>query len=134
MSENVTGGVQGKQMGIAGFVLAVATLILSSWIAAIAVASIITGGSGWLMYVWLVLAIVSVVLSAMAMSKLGKSGGKKGLAVAGLVVGIVSTVWCGILVAGMSVAASTAGHMSDQLDDIDWDKIEQDLKELEEVQ
>lgn len=134
MSENVTGGVQGKQMGIAGFVLAVATLILSSWIAAIAVASIITGGSGWLMYVWLVLAIVSVVLSAMAMSKLGKSGGKKGLAVAGLVVGIVSTVWCGILVAGMSVAASTAGQMTDQLDDIDWDKIEQDLKDLEEVQ
>ena len=80
---------QGKQMGVAGFVLAIATLVLSSWIAAMAAASIIMGGSAWLMYVWLVLAIISVVLSAMGMSKLGKTGGKKGLAVAGLVIGIV---------------------------------------------
>jgi hypothetical protein len=99
---------QGKQMGVAGFVLAIATLVLSSWIAAVAAASIIMGGSAWLMYVWLVLAIISVVLSAMGMSKLGKTGGKKGLAVAGLVIGIVSVVWCGILVAGLSVASSAA--------------------------
>lgn len=103
---------QGKQMGIAGFVLALVTLIFSSWIAAIAVASIVTGGSAWLMYAWLVLAIVSVVLSAMGMSKLGKTGGKKGLAVAGLVIGIVSVVWCAILVAGLSVAASAADTIS----------------------
>lgn len=112
MSENQGTPVQGKQMGIAGFVLALVTLVLSSWIAAIAVASIITGGSAWLMYVWLVLAIVSVVLSGMAMSKLGKSGGKKGLAVAGLVIGIVSVVWCAILTAGLSVAASASDTLS----------------------
>lgn len=112
MSENQGTPVQGKQMGIAGFVLALVTLVLSSWIAAIAVASIIIGGSAWLMYVWLVLAIVSVVLSGMAMSKLGKSGGKKGLAVAGLVIGIVSVVWCAILTAGLSVAASASDTLS----------------------
>ncbi len=118
---------QGKQMGVAGFVLAIATLVLSSWIAAMAAASIIMGGSAWLMYVWLVLAIISVVLSAMGMSKLGKTGGKKGLAVAGLVIGIVSVVWCGILVAGLSVASSAADTFGDsdewkdameQLDDL----------------
>lgn len=129
MSEENNGGQpQGKQMGVAGFVLALATLVLSSWIAAIAAASIVMGGSAWLMYIWLVLAIVSVVLSAMAMSKLGKTGGKKGLATAGLVIGIVSVVWCGILVAGLSVAASAAGTLGDsdewkdameQLDDLD---------------
>ena len=122
---------QGKQMGVAGFVLAIATLVLSSWIAAMAAASIIMGGSAWLMYVWLVLAIVSVVLSAMGMSKLGKTGGKKGLAVAGLVIGIVSVVWCGILVAGLSVASSAADTFGDsdewkdameQLDDLDLDQ------------
>lgn len=112
MSENQGTPVQGKQMGIAGFVLALVTLVLSSWIAAIAVASIVTGGSAWLMYLWLVLAIVSVVLSGMAMSKLGKSGGKKGLAVAGLVIGIVSVVWCAILTAGLSVAASASDTLS----------------------
>ena len=119
---------QGKQMGIAGFVLSLVTLIFSSWIAAIAVASIITGGSAWLMYVWLVLAIVSVVLSAMGMSKLGKTGGKKGLAVAGLVIGIVSVVWCGILVAGLSVAAAGADTITNN---DDWKDVMEQLDELD---
>ncbi len=127
MSETQNGtAVQGKQMGIAGFVLALVTLVLSSWIAAMATVSVIAGGSPWLMYLWLVLAIVSVVLSAMAMSKLGKSGGKKGLAVAGLVIGIVSTVWCIVLVLGISAAAAMSSgyedQMQDALKDIDWQK------------
>lgn len=122
---------QGKQMGIAGFVLALVTLIFSGWIAAMAVASIITGGSAWLMYLWLVLALVSVVLSAMGMSKLGKTGGKKGLAVAGLVIGIVSVVWSAILVAGLSVAAGAAGDISDSLEDnADWQEAMEQLDEL----
>ena len=119
MSENLTQGgeVQGKQMGIAGFVLALVTLVLSSWIAAIAILAIAAGGSGWLMYLWLVLAILSVVLSAMGMSKLGKTGGKKGLAIAGLVIGIVSVVYCGILVAGLSAVESGVGDAQDDLRD-----------------
>lgn len=132
MSENVetTGtSVQGKQMGIAGFVLALVTLVLSSWICALAVAAMITGGSGWLMYLWSVLAIVSVVLSAMAMGKLKKAGAKRGLAVAGLVIGIVSTVWCLILVAGMSLAASTANTFSDELQNVDWDQVSKDMQD-----
>lgn len=119
---------QGKQLGIAGFVLALVTLIFSSWIAAVAVASIITGGSAWLMYLWLVLAIVSVVLSAMGMSKLGKTGGKKGLAIAGLVVGIVSVVWSAILVAGLSVAAGAADTLGDS---DEWQEAMEQLDELE---
>lgn len=122
---------QGKQMGIAGFVLALVTLIFSSWIAAIAVASMITGGSAWLMYLWLVLAIASVVLSGMGMSKLGKTGGKKGLAVAGLVIGIVSVVWSAILVAGLSVAASAAGDFSNALEDnADWQEAMEQLDDM----
>lgn len=134
MSENLdqnAGPVQGKQAGIAGFVLALVTLIFSSWIAAIAAASIIQGGSGWVMYLWLVLALASVVLSAMGMSKLGKSGGKKGLAIAGLVIGIVSVIWSGILVAGLSVASSGIDTLQnseewqeamDQLENTDWEQ------------
>lgn len=132
MSENVetTGTpVQGKQMGIAGFVLALVTLVLSSWIAALAVASIITGGSGWLMYLWLVLAIISVVLSAMAMGKLKKSGAKRGLAVAGLVIGIVSVVWSLILVAGLSLAASASSTFSDEFNKVDWNEVSKDMQD-----
>jgi len=136
MSENLdqtAGAPQGKQMGIAGFVLALVTFVFSWWIFAISIASIALGGSGWLGYLWLVLALVSVVLSAMGMSKLGKTGGKKGLAIAGLVIGIVSVVWCGICVAGMSAAASMQSELTNrfesELNDIDWDSIGDELDE-----
>lgn len=120
MTENLNqnlGDVKGKEMGVAGFVLALVTFVFATWIAAIAVASIITGGSGWLMYVWLVFAIVSVVLSAMGMSKLGKTGGKKGLAIAGLVIGIVSVIYCAILAAGLSIAANGVDAGGDEFRD-----------------
>lgn len=118
MSETLDGGAaapQGKQMGVAGFVLSLVALLFSSWIFGISVISIASGGSGWLMYLWLVLAIVSVVLSAMAMSKLGKTGGKKGLAIAGLIIGIVATVWCGICVAGLAAASSATSQFGDEI-------------------
>ena len=111
--ENNASEPQGKSMGVAGFILSLVTLLFSSWIAVIATASIITGGSPWLMYFWLVLAIASVVLSAMGMSKLGKTGGKKGLAVAGLVIGIVSVIYCLMLSAGLSAAASVTDNYTD---------------------
>lgn len=136
MSENLdqtAGAPQGKQMGIAGFVLALVTLVVATWIAGFAAISIATGGSGWLMYLWLVLAIISVVLSAMGMSKLGKTGGKKGLAVAGLVIGIVSVVYCGILVAGLAAAASVMSEATNrfetEMNDIDWESIGDDMNE-----
>lgn len=106
MSENLDTTAQtpqGKGMAIGGFILALLGLVLANVIAVIAAASIAVGGSPWLMYVWLVLSIASVVMSGMAMGKLGKTGGKKGLAIAGLVIGIVATIWCVILVLGLSV-------------------------------
>jgi hypothetical protein len=119
MSElNVSSAPQGKGMAVTGFVLSLVGLIFSSWIAAIAVLSIATGGSAWLMYFWLVLCIASVVLSVMGMSKLGKTGGKKGLGIAGMVIGIVATIYSIILVLGLSVAASAADSVgSDALQD-----------------
>jgi hypothetical protein len=115
MSElNVSNAPQGKGMAVTGFVLSLVGLIFSSWIAAIAVLSIATGGSAWLMYFWLVLCIASVVLSVMGMSKLGKTGGKKGLGIAGMVIGIVATIYSIILVLGLSVAASAADSVGSE--------------------
>lgn len=109
------GAPQGKGLAIFGFVLSLVGLILSSWIAVITTAMIIAGGSAWLMYFWDVLCIASIVLSAMGMSKLGKTGGKKGLGIAGLIVGIVATVWAIILTMGLSVAAAGADEMNDRI-------------------
>jgi len=119
MSElNVSNAPQGKGLAVTGFVLSLVGLIFSSWIAAIAVVSIVAGGSAWLMYFWLVLCIASIVLSVMGMSKLGKTGGKKGLGVAGLVIGIVATIYSIILVLGLSVAAGAADSVgSDAMQD-----------------
>lgn len=108
---------QGKGMAITGFVMAVVGLVLSSWIAAIAVASIILGGSPWIMYLWLVICILSMVLSIMGMSKLKKTGGKRGIGIAGMIIGIVATVYAIILTLGLSAAASMSNDMGSQLRD-----------------
>mgnify|MGYP001213438119 CR=1 FL=1 len=123
MSENAT-QPQGKGLAVTGFVLSLVGLIFSSWIAAIAVASMILGGSPWIMYLWLVICIVSIVLSVMGMSKLKKTGGKRGLGIAGMVVGIVATVYSLILVMGLSAAASMQGQMSSEMQDA-LDQLEQ---------
>ncbi|MDH4473634.1 MAG: hypothetical protein QE487_13575 [Fluviicola sp.] len=98
------GAPQGKGQALTGFILALVALVLAPIIAGIAATMIVTGGSGWLMYVWDVLAVVSIILSGMGMSKLGKTGGKKGLGIAGLIIGIVALVWCIMLTLGLSVA------------------------------
>ncbi len=97
---------QGKGLAIGGFVLSLVGLLLSSWIAAIAALSIAAGGSAILMYLWLVLCIASIILSVMGMSKLGKTGGKKGLGIAGMIIGIVATIYSIILVLGLSAASA----------------------------
>lgn len=105
---------QGKGLAVTGFILSLVGLIFSSWIAVIAAAMIIAGGSAWLMYFWLVLCIASVVMSAMGMSKLGKTGGKKGLAIAGLVIGIVATIWAIVLTLGLGAADAATDGMSEE--------------------
>lgn len=118
MSETLdtnSGAPQGKGLALTGFILSLVGLILSSWIAAIALVSIATGGSAWLMYFWDVLCIASVILSAMGMSKLGKTGGKKGLGIAGLIIGIVATVYAIILTLGLGAAQAGADEIQDQV-------------------
>ena len=61
----------------------------------------------------------------MAMSKLGKTGGKKGLAIAGLIVGIIAVVYSIIVLLGLSLLDSginalndlDQGEVSDMLND-----------------
>jgi hypothetical protein len=48
----------------------------------------------------------------MAMGKLKKTGGKRGLAIAGLVIGIVATVWSIFATLGMQVVDSGVDSVS----------------------
>jgi formate-dependent nitrite reductase membrane component NrfD len=105
---------QGKGMAVAGFIIALAALVLNNVMAGIAILALIAGGSGWLMYLWLVVNILGMVLSIMAMGKLKKSGQKRGLAIAGMIIGIVGTVWAIILCLGMAAAATMSDTMQSE--------------------
>ncbi len=87
---------QGKGMAVTGFVLALVGLIFSSWGVGL---SLVVGM--WLGYFWIALCIASIVLSVMGMSKLGKTGGKKGLGIAGMIIGIVAVIWSIVVLLGV---------------------------------
>jgi hypothetical protein len=115
MSElNVSNAPQGKGMAVTGFILSLVGLIFG-WIVygiitASAIASAALGqksGMG-LGYFWIVLCIASVVLSAMGMMKLGKTGGKKGLGIAGLIIGIIALIWTIMMHIGVGAAVDAA--------------------------
>lgn len=112
--DSTTQAPQGKGMAVAGFIIALAALILNNVMAGIAILAIIAGGSGWLMYLWLVVNILGMVLSIMAMVKLKKTGGKRGLAIAGMIIGIVGTVWAIVLCLGMAAAAAMSSTVQSE--------------------
>lgn len=125
MSEETNVQPQGKGLAIGGFVLSLVGLIFTSFIFAIVLANMATGGGKGLAYFWVVLCLGSVVLSVMGMMKLGKTGGKRGLAIAGMIIGIVATIWSILALLGLSAVEAAAGDSLNELNDA-----LQDLEEL----
>ncbi len=113
MSElNVTSKPQGKGLAVTGFILSLVGLVFSAIVFGIVTAGIAFGGGLGLAYFWLVLCLASVVMSAMGMAKLGKTGGKKGLGIAGLVIGIVALIWSIVLFMGVWAIKAGAGDLN----------------------
>jgi hypothetical protein len=109
---------QGKGMAVTGLVLSIVSIPLAYILTGVAVMSVVAGGSAWASYVGIVVSVLSVIMSAMGMSKLGKTGGKKGIAVAGLVIGIVAVILSIIWMMTVSAAAAMLGGAQDQLQDL----------------
>ncbi|MFN5417719.1 MAG: hypothetical protein ACK5B9_11730 [Flavobacteriia bacterium] len=129
MSENLdlnSNQPQGKGLAVGGFILSLVGLLFTGIIGVIAAGMIMTGGSPWLAYLWVVLCIASVVMSAMGMSKLGKTGGKKGLGIAGLIIGIVATVWSLLMAIGLGAINEGVGDAK-----IDLQELSNDLQKME---
>ncbi len=116
MSEENAVKPEGKGLAIGGFVLSLVGLIFASMIMGIVLIGMATGGGKGLAYFWVVLCLGSVVLSAMGMMKLGKTGGKRGLAIAGLIIGIVATIWSVIMLMGLSAVEAGVGEGFDELE------------------
>jgi hypothetical protein len=101
MSENLdatTMKPEGKGAAVGGFILALVGIIVPFNVIAVLM------GSAVMAYIGLAICLVSVILCAMAMGKLKKTGGKRGLAIAGLVIGLAATVWSALAVASIGDA------------------------------
>ncbi len=91
-SQNSNGPTKaGKGLGVAGFVISLVALVLWMPISAAAVFSAALGGGMGLAGFWLVVSLLGLVLSVLGLMKATKGGGKKGLAIAGLVIGLVAS-------------------------------------------
>jgi len=113
---NVIVKPQGKGMAVAGFIISLVGLIFSSIIIAAVIVSVGLGGGMGLGYFWLVLCILGLVLSIMGMMKLKRTGGKRGLAIAGMIIGIVAVVWTSLGLAGVGAAASQVNDARMQME------------------
>ncbi|AEA45390.1 hypothetical protein [Fluviicola taffensis] len=131
MSENLdttTTKPQGKGLAVTGFILALVGFMFG-WLvyAIITAAAVLAAGMGQksgmgLGYFWIVLCLAAVIMSAMGMMKLGKTGGKKGLAIAGLVIGIVALIWTVTMHLGVGKAVDAAnakgGEFQKQMEEL----------------
>ena len=100
---------EGKGAAVAGFILALLGILVPFNVIAV------LAGSAAVSYVGLVICIASVVLCAMAMGKLKRTGGKRGLAIAGLVIGLVATVWSALAVVSIGKAIEARNRAAGDL-------------------
>lgn len=105
----------GKGMGIAGFVISLVALVIYFIVAPIAGLSALAGGGMGISIFWVILSAVGLVLSIMGFTKAKAVNGKKGLAIAGLVIGIIATILSVRLVFAVKTIHDTAGDFGKEL-------------------
>jgi hypothetical protein len=103
MSEENT-NKSGKGKGILGFILSLVSLLLGGWL--MSALFLATKGSAGAAGIVLVLPILGLIFSVMGMKASKAAGEKRGLAIAGLVIAIVSLVWLGLAFTALGVASS----------------------------
>ena len=108
---------EGKGMAVAGFVMSLVGLVLYLPVAGVVGLSALAGGGYGLGIFWLVLCLAGTGLCVMGMMKLGKTGGKKGLSIAGMVIGIVAVILSLMLVMGIAKAQKAGDMFGDKFKD-----------------
>jgi|GEM_PF-5200310 len=127
MSENLdaTTQVQGKGQAVGGFILSLVGIVLPLNFIAIAAGSMVVT------YIAIVLCLVSVILCAMAMGKLKKTGGKRGLAISGLVIGLVATVWYALAIPATTLLVEARNQGVNNIENMDADDWNKALKDAQ---
>ena len=90
-------------MIIAGFICGLVALVLPFFFV------------GWMTLIPLALAVAGLVLSVVGGKKVKAAGGKSGLATAGLVIGIIATVWASIAFVSCGLCVICAGKSLKQV-------------------
>lgn len=120
---------QGKGMGVAGFVISLVALVLFWIVSPMALFAALLGGGMALAGFWLGLSLLGTALSVMGMMKLGKTGGKKGLATTGMILGIISVILSVWLVMGVNTAHKTVGDAGKEF----LNQVEQGIQNMDSV-
>jgi hypothetical protein len=113
----------GKGMGTAGFVISLIALVagIGVWLACVAQAAF--GGGMILAVIWTVISLAGLILSIMGMNKSKAAGHKPGLAMGGMIVGILAvlfSIWIIVSVIGVQKASeSVQGDMQDALNQLE---------------
>ena len=123
---------EGKGMAVAGFVISLVGLVFYFIIAGIVAVSALVGGGYGLGIFWLILCLAGTGLSVMGMMKLGKTGGKKGLAVAGMIIGIIAVIMTAMLVMGIGKMQAAGGAFGEEfkkgMENLDTAKLRQEME------
>ncbi len=115
MENQTTTQPQGKKLAVAGFVISLLALVLYIVIAGIVTVQAALGGGYGLGVFWLLLSLAGTGLCVMGMMKLGKTGGKKGLAITGIILGLIATVLTVMLVSGISDIQKSGAALGNEL-------------------
>ncbi len=127
---NTTQKPEGKGMAVAGFVLSLVALVFYFIVSPIVLIQAALGGGYGLGIFWLLLALAGTGLSVMGMMKLGKTGGKKGLAITGMILGLIALIFTILLVLGISKAQQAGGEFGDKFKDAMEQGLNQSLDSL----
>lgn len=115
MENQTTTQPQGKGMAVAGFVISLIALIGYFIVAITVAAQALLGGGYGLGIFWLLFSAAGVGLCVLGMMKLGKTGGKKGLAITGIVLGLIATVLTIMLVSGIGDMQKAGNDLGGEL-------------------
>ena len=124
LDSNTSGNPSGKTKGIIGFVLALAAILCGTWLLTLLGfdTTTLTFSKGPAMAA-LILPILAIVISVMGMKACKAAGEKKGLAMAGMIIGIVAFIWMLITIFTLSAASGLMGegfeNLKDSLDQLE---------------
>jgi hypothetical protein len=135
MEENSsTNAPQGRGVGVAGFVISIVALVLWLIISGAAATAALAGGGLGLSVFWILVSLTGTVLSIIGMNKLGRTGGKRGLSIAGMILGIIATILSVTTLLGVMKIRSSVGdrgiEILKDIENADTAKLRESLNEI----